>query len=96
MTPVSRDRPRNGSGAFSSPQQKGFLLVTVYAKEGCNPCKLTKNALTRKGVDYVEKWVDQDPIALAEIKELGYLQVPVVRTEDDHWSGLRPDKLDLL
>lgn len=67
------------------------MSVVVYAKNQCQPCRLTKRAFDRNGVKYVEKWVDQDPEALAEIKALGYLQVPVVVAGDVHWSGFRPD-----
>ena len=37
--------------------------------------------------------VSQDEQALAHVKELGYLQAPVVITDEDHWSGFRPDKI---
>jgi glutaredoxin-like protein NrdH len=30
------------------------------------------------------------------VKELGYLQAPVVITDEDHWSGFRPDKISEL
>lgn len=52
----------------------------------------TKRLLTDKGLEFIEEPVDKNPEALAQIKELGYLQVPVVLTsEGEHWSGLRPD-----
>jgi glutaredoxin-like protein NrdH len=40
--------------------------------------------------------LSQDETALAAVKELGYLQAPVVITDEDHWSGFRPDKIDEL
>ena len=42
-----------------------------------------------------------DPEALEAAKGLGYLQAPVVVVRDaennivDHWSGFRPEKIDL-
>ena len=72
------------------------MSVIVYAKNQCQPCLLTKRAFDRNGVKYVEKWVDEDPEALAEIKALGYLQVPVVVAGDVHWSGLNPDLINSL
>jgi glutaredoxin-like protein NrdH len=39
---------------------------------------------------------DEDPAALEHVKSLGYLQAPVVVTDEDHWSGFRPDKIDEL
>lgn len=71
-------------------------MVTVFSKSNCHPCKITKKVLTERGVEFEERLVDEDPEALAEIKKMGYLQVPVVVTPEDHWSGLNPDKLDSL
>lgn len=74
-----------------------FSLITVFSKANCFPCKLTKETMDRLGVKYEELRVDENPEALARIKELGYLQVPVVLTpEGDHWSGLQPDKIKAL
>ena len=40
--------------------------------------------------------LSEDPAALEHVKSLGYLQAPVVVTDEDHWSGFRPDKIDEL
>ena len=40
--------------------------------------------------------LSEDQTALETVKELGYLQAPVVVTDGDHWSGFRPDKIDEL
>lgn len=74
---------------------KGETLV-IYTKSDCQPCRLTKAALARKGITFTERNVEEDPDAYAEVKALGYLAVPVVVTEDDHWQGLRPDKIAAL
>ena len=34
--------------------------------------------------------------ALERLKSLGYMQAPVVVTDQDHWSGFRPDKIEEL
>lgn len=34
--------------------------------------------------------------AIEQVKSLGYVQAPVVITDEDHWSGFRPDKIDEL
>lgn len=36
------------------------------------------------------------PRHLERLKALGYMQAPVVVTEQDHWSGFRPDKIEEL
>lgn len=40
--------------------------------------------------------VSTDEAALEHVKSLGYMQAPVVVTDDDHWSGFRPDKIATL
>lgn len=41
--------------------------------------------------------MSQDAEALDKVKSLGYLQAPVIVTEDgEHWSGFRPDLIAAL
>ena len=56
-------------------------------------CDSTFRALFSKGIDpeYINLAVDPD--ALQKVKELGYLQAPVVVLDEEHWSGFRPDKI---
>ena len=70
--------------------------VTVYSKPACVQCNATYNALTKKGVAYDVVDVTADEKALAHVLSLGYQQVPVVETEDEHWSGYRPDNITRL
>lgn len=49
-----------------------------------------------KGIEYEVHDLSQDVDALEQVKALGYLQAPVVITDEDHWSGFRPDKIDEL
>ena len=58
-----------------------------------------KRWFKKKGVEYTEKDVTQNPMDLAAVKELGYLKAPVVivSTGDPeielHWQGFHPDNL---
>ena len=55
---------------------------------------MTKRLLKQKGVEYKEVSLT-DESAVEKIKEMGYLQAPVVITEDGvHWSGFRPDLIN--
>jgi glutaredoxin-like protein NrdH len=72
------------------------MAITVYTKPACMQCKATYRALEGKGIQYDVRDLSQDDAALEAVKELGYLQAPVVVTEEDHWSGFRPDKIDEL
>jgi len=53
--------------------------------------------LDKKGIGYEKIDVTEDQTGLERIKNMGYLQAPVVLTEDgQHWSGYRPDRIDEL
>ena len=71
-------------------------VVTVYSKNNCQQCKITKRKLTSMGITYHEYNVDEDPKALEYLLERGLRSLPVVVTEDDTWTGLRMDKLNNL
>lgn len=69
------------------------MSVTVYTKPACVQCNATYRALDKNGVAYTSVDISQDADALERVRALGYMQAPVVITEDDHWSGFRPDKI---
>lgn len=69
------------------------MSIAVYSKPSCVQCTATYRALDKQGIEYEVFDVSADEKALAAVKELGYLQAPVVVTETDHWSGFRPDKI---
>lgn len=72
-------------------------MVTVFSKPSCVQCTATYRALDSKGIEYTIRDMSEDADALAMVKELGYLQAPVVLTpEGDSWSGFRPDKIGQL
>ena len=70
------------------------MAITVYTKPSCVQCTATYRALDSKGIEYEVLDLSEDPSALEQVKALGYLQAPVVITDEDHWSGFRPDKID--
>ncbi|EYT61033.1 ribonucleoside-diphosphate reductase class Ib glutaredoxin subunit [Curtobacterium flaccumfaciens] len=72
------------------------MAVTVYTKPSCVQCTATYRALDNKGIEYEVHDVSTDEAALEHVKSLGYMQAPVVVTDDDHWSGFRPDKIATL
>lgn len=71
-------------------------MTKVYSKRDCVQCDYTKREMTKLGIDFVELKVDEDLQALEDVKLLGYLAAPVVVTDNDHWSGFRPDKIKAL
>ncbi|MFC4431026.1 glutaredoxin-like protein NrdH [Citricoccus alkalitolerans] len=73
------------------------MTVTVYSKPACAQCNATYRALEKKGVACETVDLSQDPEALQRVRDLGYMQAPVIITETgDHWSGFRPDKIEEL
>ncbi|MBD8080108.1 glutaredoxin-like protein NrdH [Cellulosimicrobium arenosum] len=72
------------------------MSVTVYSKPSCVQCEATYRALDKKGVEYTVVDISEDAEALAMVRELGYLQAPVVVAGDEHWSGFRPDQISAL
>lgn len=69
------------------------MTITVYSKPACVQCNATYRALNKAGIDYDVIDVTEDPSALETVKNLGYMQAPVVVTDEGHWSGFRPDKI---
>lgn len=69
------------------------MAVTVYTKPACVQCNATYRALDKKGIEYKSVDISEDPEALERVRAMGYMQAPVVITDNDHWSGFRPDKI---
>ncbi|MBF6538153.1 glutaredoxin family protein [Nocardia farcinica] len=69
------------------------MLITVYTRPNCQPCKATKKKLDQLGAVYTLVDVTEDAEARDAIRALGYKQAPVVVAGDQHWSGFSPDNL---
>ncbi|WP_068482694.1 glutaredoxin-like protein NrdH [Pseudoclavibacter helvolus] len=69
------------------------MTIAVYSKPSCVQCTATYRALDKLGIEYEIFDVSADEKALQTVKELGYMQAPVVIAGNDHWSGFRPDKI---
>lgn len=70
------------------------MNVTLYTKDNCPQCKMTKRFLTDKNVSYNEVNIDNEPQYVDWLKDNGYRSVPVV-TANENVSivGFRPDQL---
>jgi glutaredoxin-like protein NrdH len=70
---------------------------TAYTKPVCSQCDDTKAYFDRKGITYTAVDITEVSEALRYItEELGYSQAPVVvndSDDQDHWAGVRMDKL---
>ncbi len=68
----------------------------IYSKPGCGDCVRTLSIFISKKVEFTIVDVTEDPAAEAFVIGLGYRQLPVVVQAEDpnnHWSGMRLDKL---
>jgi glutaredoxin-like protein NrdH len=62
-------------------------FVKVFSKEKCMQCKMVKNWLTAKGIEFTETNVSQDKEALNELQSLGFTSVPVTYIDTDNFNG---------
>mgnify|MGYP001293846043 CR=1 FL=1 len=71
-------------------------MIIVYSKPACVQCTATTRELDRKGIAY--KYIDltKDDEAMSTVRDMGYMQAPVVVAGSEHWSGFRPDKIGSL
>ncbi|CAK1244624.1 Glutaredoxin (GrxC) [Fructobacillus fructosus] len=71
--------------------------VTVFTKNNCVQCKMTKKYLDQLGVAFSEINIEEQPQYLAQLKEQGFKQTPVVQIEGhDAFSGFQPAALKKL
>ncbi|MFA5605903.1 glutaredoxin domain-containing protein [Mycolicibacterium goodii] len=73
------------------------MTITMYTKPGCVQCRATARQFQKCGVTIQTIDVTAHPEAAQLLDDLGYRSLPVVMTTDgQHWSGHRPDRVDLL
>jgi glutaredoxin-like protein NrdH len=72
------------------------MTITVYTKPACVQCTATYKAFDKQGITYDTVDISLDTEARDYVMALGYLQAPVVVTENEHWSGFRPDRIKAL
>lgn len=73
-------------------------MLTVYTKNNCFPCAMTKRKLQEMGVTYHEINVDEDLSALNYLMECGLRSLPVVFLGDEPivTGGFAPNILENL
>ncbi|WP_429970610.1 redoxin NrdH [Fructilactobacillus sp. Tb1] len=71
--------------------------ITVFTKNNCIQCKMTKRFLEEHNIDFVEKNTSENPEFVTYLKDLGFQAVPVVEVEGaESFTGFRPDRLNAL
>lgn len=67
--------------------------ITIFSKNNCMQCKMTKKFLDKEGADYQEINIDERPDMIDYVKDLGFSAAPVVKAGDIIFSGFQPAKL---
>lgn len=69
--------------------------IIVYSKNNCSQCRMTKIFLNRKGIEFIEINLDEQPSELVTVKEMGFSSLPVVVIPNhEPFFGFRPDVLE--
>ncbi|HFI0253929.1 TPA: glutaredoxin-like protein NrdH [Streptococcus suis] len=71
-------------------------MVTIYSKNNCVQCKMSKKFLDEHNVAYKEINLDEQPEYIEHVKGLGFSAAPVIETENEVFSGFQPTKLKAL
>lgn len=75
---------------------KEKIMVTIYSKNNCVQCKMTKRFLEQHKVNFKEINLDEQPEFIDHIKGLGFSAAPVIETVSEAFSGFQPAKLKAL
>ncbi len=69
--------------------------ITVYTKNHCPACRMTKKWLSSRDIQFKELNIDSEPELIAELKLYGFISLPVVAVGslDNAWAGFMPDRL---
>ncbi|MBF7093933.1 redoxin NrdH [Streptococcus sp. HF-1907] len=67
--------------------------ITVFSKNNCMQCKMTKKFLEQNGAEFEEINIDEHPEKVDYVKSLGFTSAPVIEAGDLVFSGFQPAKL---
>lgn len=68
--------------------------ITLYSKNNCMQCKMTKRYLTEHNISFEEHNVNEQPQYIDYLKNRGFMALPVIDVDGKQaFSGFRPDAL---
>ncbi|HEN7793539.1 TPA: glutaredoxin-like protein NrdH [Streptococcus agalactiae] len=70
-----------------------MAAITVFSKNNCMQCKMTKKFLDQHGADFEEINIDEKPEKIEYVKNLGFSATPVIEAGNVVFSGFQPSKL---
>jgi len=72
-------------------------MTTVYTKDNCVQCDMTKRLMDKIGVEYETINISDNPAELDKLISMGYRAAPVVVASDGtSFAGFQPDKITAL
>ncbi len=72
-------------------------MVTVFSKNNCIQCTMTKRFLEQHHVNFIEHNIDEQPEFVDALKQEGFKATPVVKLPNGAaFTGFRPDMLKQL
>lgn len=72
-------------------------MTTLYVKNNCVQCSMTKKMLDKLGVTYETVNLEETPEALEMILNMGFLSAPVVIASDGNsFAGFQPEKIQAI
>ncbi|VGZ47860.1 glutaredoxin [Streptococcus pyogenes] len=72
---------------------EGQDMITVYSKNNCMQCKMTKKFLEQHGANFQEININEHPEKVDYVKSLGFTSAPVIEADNLVFSGFQPAKL---
>lgn len=64
------------------------MLVTIYTKNTCAPCRMVKQWMNKKGIAFTELSLDDNPDLAGEVvRKSGNMMVPMIQVGDNIVSG---------
>ncbi|WP_125703390.1 glutaredoxin-like protein NrdH [Lacticaseibacillus daqingensis] len=71
--------------------------VTLFTKNGCPQCRMTKNYLKTHNIAFTEHNINEEPEYISYLKDQGFQAVPVLEANGlPAFSGFRPEVLKQL
>lgn len=67
--------------------------ITIFSKNNCMQCKMTKKFLEKEGASFKEINIDEEPEHIEYVKSLGFAAAPVIQAGDVVFCGFQPAKL---
>ncbi|WP_262314652.1 glutaredoxin-like protein NrdH [Lacticaseibacillus parakribbianus] len=71
--------------------------ITVFTKNGCPQCRMTKNYLKTHNIPFTEHNINDEPEYISYLKGQGFQAVPVLEAPGiEPIAGFRPEALKQL